>query len=225
MIRKSGGRSKGKSKSRNKIQTRISSAISSEDKNAIPKLEKKLAQHEDLQTKMKAINKVMKAKKPSKEEKVKFLMKKYDMSEHRTRQLFEEDFAGRIGFPSYSITNNGAEIRRIKKRIASLKDKATHVSSEKRVGNIRIVDNVEENRLQIYFNEKPDADTRKKLKSGGFRWSPSRGVWQAYRSPLADHRAEKIVKDYTSNRPLRCATCKTKVNTLQELSECNTTHQ
>ena len=34
------------------------------------------------------------------------------------------------------------------------------------------------NRLQILFDEKPDEDTRKALKSNGFRWSPKNGAWQ-----------------------------------------------
>lgn len=32
-------------------------------------------------------------------------------------RLFEPDFCGRLGFPSYALTNNNATIRRIKQRI------------------------------------------------------------------------------------------------------------
>ena len=45
-----------------------------------------------------------------------------------------------------------------------------------------------QNRLQILFEEKPDAATREELKSNGFRWSPKAEAWQrqltdnAYRS-------------------------------------------
>ena len=48
--------------------------------------------------------------------------------------------------------------------------------------------NAEANRLQILFEEKPDAATREELKSNGFRWSPKAEAWQrqltdnAYRS-------------------------------------------
>jgi hypothetical protein len=44
------------------------------------------------------------------------------------------------------------------------------------------VDNVPYNRIQIFFDEKPDADIRKKLKQNGFRWAPSNGAWQSYRN-------------------------------------------
>ena len=36
--------------------------------------------------------------------------------------------------------------------------------------------NREDNRLQVFFDGKPDADTRAELKSNGFRWAPSVGA-------------------------------------------------
>ena len=38
--------------------------------------------------------------------------------------------------------------------------------------------NREANRLQIYFEGKPDATVRDELKSNGFRWSPKAEAWQ-----------------------------------------------
>ena len=38
--------------------------------------------------------------------------------------------------------------------------------------------NEAENRLQLMFEDKPDADTRQALKSEGFKWAPSQGAWQ-----------------------------------------------
>ena len=35
----------------------------------------------------------------------------------------------------------------------------------------------EENRINIYFDGKPDEDIRTKIKKAGFKWSPSRSVW------------------------------------------------
>ena len=45
----------------------------------------------------------------------------------------------------------------------------------------RIVENIPENRLQIFFEEKPVKEIREKLKHQGFRWTPSNGSWQCYR--------------------------------------------
>ena len=38
--------------------------------------------------------------------------------------------------------------------------------------------NREENRVQIIFDGKPDADVRAALKQNSFRWAPSQGAWQ-----------------------------------------------
>lgn len=39
--------------------------------------------------------------------------------------------------------------------------------------------------MRLYFSGKPDDATRGRLKSRGFRWTPSLGCWQAYRNPTA----------------------------------------
>ena len=41
-----------------------------------------------------------------------------------------------------------------------------------------IVRNLEADRLQILFDEKPDEETRAALKQNGFRWSPRYSAWQ-----------------------------------------------
>ena len=38
--------------------------------------------------------------------------------------------------------------------------------------------NREDNRLQVFFDGKPDEATRTELKISGFRWAPSVGAWQ-----------------------------------------------
>ena len=37
---------------------------------------------------------------------------------------------------------------------------------------------VQSNRLQVFFHEKPDRDTCSAMRHGGFRWAPSVGAWQ-----------------------------------------------
>lgn len=106
-------------------------------------------------------------------------------SEKLARSALEKDFAGRIGFPAYAITNNGANIRRIEKRILELTAKETAparaatVADVPGVGEVRIEDNKDLNRTQIRFaNGKPPDAVRARLKSAGFKWAPSEDAWQ-----------------------------------------------
>ena len=52
--------------------------------------------------------------------------------------------------------------------------------------------NTEENRLQILFEDKPDAELRSELKRQGFRWAPSQGVWQRQLTDNAIYAAKQI---------------------------------
>lgn len=81
-------------------------------------------------------------------------------------------------YPSYLLTNNNAEIRRLKQRIEQ-------ISRNKEVGFVgwkfdggEAVVNTDNNRLQLLFDEKPGAEQRKILKQNGFHWSPTEQAWQ-----------------------------------------------
>lgn len=81
-------------------------------------------------------------------------------------------------YASYELQNNNATIRSIKSRIAEL-------TREKEVGFVgwefnggEAVANKEDNRLQLFFDEKPSAEQRNELKRNGFRWAPSVNAWQ-----------------------------------------------
>ncbi len=48
-------------------------------------------------------------------------------------------------------------------------------------------------RLQILFDNIPDDDTRKDLKSNGFRWSPKHKAWQRQLTPNAVRAAKRVL--------------------------------
>lgn len=81
-----------------------------------------------------------------------------------------------VSFPSYLLTNNNANIRRVRQRIEELSHKTEFVGWTFPGGEAKV--NEAENRLQLIFADKPDADTRQVLKSEGFKWAPSQGAWQ-----------------------------------------------
>lgn len=96
--------------------------------------------------------------------------------------------------PGFRLSNNSANIRRIKGRIEVLKRNATReTKTVERADGIRVVQNAEINRLQIFFPGKPEQEVRTKLKSYGFRWSPTEGAWQRQLSNAATWAAEQVI--------------------------------
>jgi len=97
--------------------------------------------------------------------------------------------------PAYKITNLGANIRRIKQRIADIKEQSAQESSDEIVGDVRIAKNVEDNRLQMFFPGKPPEEIRKTLKQNGFRWSPRNECWQRHLSDQAERLALSVARE------------------------------
>ena len=109
-------------------------------------------------------------------------------------KLFQADWSGRIGFPDYVLKNNSANIRRLEKRPAQLQKPENDQTSETLFPEgVRLVDNVEENRLQIFFPGIPAESVRRDLKQNGFRWSPATGAWQRHRSNRANYLAKLML--------------------------------
>lgn len=164
--------------------------ISSDDPQAIEKLQFRIDRAEKNQERMKFANKIVDSKKLSLEEKVK------QLTEHKFKAvtLLTPDFCGRLGFPSYLLTNNLANIKRMKERVKQLEAAKLDVEKEWKdeEKDIRVVDSPTENRLMIFFPGKPEKEVIEQLKSYGFRWSPTSGAWQRYRSYQANAAAKII---------------------------------
>ena len=119
-------------------------------------------------------------------------------SEETITKLFSQDYAGRVGFPNYALTNNLANIRRLEKRLAAIQNTQNDETTEERFTNgVCLVDNVEANRLQIFFPEIPSEEIRRELKRNGFHWSPTVGAWQRHRSNRAMYLAKLILTNHT----------------------------
>jgi len=159
--------------------------ISSDDPDAIKKLKDKLTHLQQRQEFMKKVNRAHKAyqKNPA-------ALDRYDLAEH-DKEIIRK-YTPRYSwephpFPPYELSNNNANMRRIKERIEKLERLAQMETKTLQAGEIEIIQNTEENRLQIFFPGKPDQETRTQLKRNGFRWSPTRGCWQAYLNNRAIH--------------------------------------
>lgn len=163
--------------------------ISSDDPQAVEKLEAKLATLEKHQEMMKAANAAIRMKDPVKRD-----AKLADLgyTPEQITQLIEPDFCGRIGYPAYALQNNNANIQRIRGRIEELKKRSESTLEVWEFDRGRVVVNTTENRLQIIFDGKPDADIRTELKSEGFRWAPSQGAWQRQLTDNAMRAARRL---------------------------------
>ena len=87
---------------------------------------------------------------------------------------------------------NQANIRNKCQRLEQLKKARAIVEEEKAEGlkigvsekeGLRMENNHEAARVQLFFDGKPDEETRARLKASGFRWSPRFGAWQRQNTP------------------------------------------
>ncbi len=169
-------------------------AISSDDPNCLERLEEKLTKLQELQEKLKQVKAALRKyiKDPN----------SFETSglDERFRKHFQDYIDSGYAWEKepvkhYQLTNNNANINTVKKRIARLKHIEQAVHTEHNFGDIRIVENPGENRVQIFFPGKPSYEKRKELKSRGFRWAPSIGCWQAYYSNQSKWAAAELTKD------------------------------
>ena len=165
--------------------------ISQDNPEAVTKLKEKIEKLEAQQEKCKAINKAIKK---SDDEGLRAL----GLTEEQIIELKTPDFCGRIGMPAYALTNNLANIRRLKQRIEQLQAKANDITARFLIGEIEIIDNVEDNRLQIFFPSIPSEGIRTQLKSFGFRWSPTNKCWQSYRKEYTKQTIIRILREAVS---------------------------
>lgn len=157
----------------------------------IEELKSSIASCEHKQEQMKACNKIIKSSKMTDEEKVSQMIA-MKIPENIAKQLLLPDFAGRIGFADYELINNNANIKRMKERLARLEGNEAKATSEVVFEGGKIVDNAEADRVQIVYDDKPDADTIGKLKREGWRWSPSNMAWQRMRTNASMWSARRL---------------------------------
>ena len=172
-----------------KIRSVGTGGISSVDPQAVEKLEAKLAALEKHQELMKAANVAIRMKDPTEGD---AKLAELGYTPEDIAKLREPDFCGRIGYPAYLLQNNNANIRRIRGRIEELKKRTENTPEGWEFDGGRVVVNTTENRLQIIFDGKPDADIRTELKGEGFRWAPSQGTWQRQLTDNAMRAARRL---------------------------------
>lgn len=164
--------------------------IMSGDSDACERLTEEIAQAETLQARMKAVNAAHKRylKDPAS-------LDKSGLSETDKARViaYKPEYSWEPHpFAPYQLTNNNANIRRMRQRLDQLKAaKAAPVATVESESGITMEDDPPNNRVRLFFPSKPDPEIRSRLKSSGFRWAPSVGAWQAYRN----HRTIELAKE------------------------------
>ena len=184
-----------------KIRSTGMGGISADDPQAVAKLEAKLAKLEAAQETMKGVNAyyrkhgTLEGCTLLKPEQIKELQEGMAQSWHLEKNK---------PFQSFELSNNNAEIRRIRGRIEQLKqhEEKSFVGWEFDGG--RVEANKTDNRLQIFFDEKPDDAARAELKANGFKWAPSAGAWQRQLNNNAYYAAGYVscIQPITGEKPI-----------------------
>ena len=183
-----------------KIRSTGMGGISADDPQAITKLEAKLEKLQSAQETMKAVNAYYRKHKTLDGCPALSAERIEAMKAEMSSQWHIQDKP----YPSWALSNNNAEIRRIKGRIAELtkKQETAYSGWEFEGGTVEM--NREDNRLQIFFEEKPDEKTRETLKESGFRWSPKAGAWQRQLNDNAIYAADRLscIKPLSGKSPV-----------------------
>lgn len=167
-------------------------AISNDDPSASDKLREKITKAKRLQSAMKAANRIIQSK-PKYECTDAKMLDLIALDIPDPGRLFTPDFGGRIGFPSYALQNNNANIRRMRERLAEIEANAGNETSETEYAGFTVREDADLNRVQIVFPGKPSEDVRAVLKSHGFRWAPNEGAWQRQLNAASRYAVQCVV--------------------------------
>ena len=166
-------------------------AIKSTDKNAIEKLNQKI---ELLEAEKDFIKRSEKACKEYQKTKDFSVFEKYNIPQKEAEEYVEQ--IERLGHPLIiGISSISAEIRRVKERIALLEKSKASEDENFDIENGRILVNKEAQRIQIFFDNIPDANTRDALKKRAFKWAPSAKAWQRTLTGNAIDAVKYLIKD------------------------------
>lgn len=171
-------------------------AIKSDDEKAIEKLELKIERLTELQETMKAVNAYYRKHKTLDNCPV---LTEEDIKKAKA-EMARDWHIDDNPYPGWELSNNNANIRRLKERLAKLKEiknAGTREHSEDDIGidGLKIVENTEAMRIQLIFDNKPDEATRALLKSYGFKWSPRFTAWQRVLNENGKYAVKKVVDE------------------------------
>ncbi|WP_089612015.1 hypothetical protein [Dehalobacterium formicoaceticum] len=115
------------------------------------------------------------------------------ITEAQAKKLDEKIAATRYSwekqpFSTYDLTNNNSKIKRLQQSLAE----ASRGFEGWEFNGGRAEANTEMNRLQLFFDERPNDNQRALLKASGFKWAPSQDAWQRQLTDNAIYAAGRL---------------------------------
>lgn len=180
-----------------KIRSTGMGGISADDPDAVKKLNAKLEKLTKVQETMKAVNSYYR-----KHKSLEGCPELDSEAIEKLKARMEIRGIQDKPYPSWALSNNNAEIRRIKERIQSLSVNKEELYTGWEFAGGRAEINIKDNRLQLFFDDKPDGEIRDELKANGFRWSPKASAWQRQLNSNTIYAADAVssIKPLTGER-------------------------
>jgi hypothetical protein len=158
-----------------------------------------LDKHVILQEQMKLINKTVRkfVGKENFEQNVLAAVEELGFSEKIAVEATKPDVFGHYGFAQYQLTNNNAKIKRLQEKVTIMK---ARISRKEAWEDIKFNDGyvtIEDDRIKIYHEQKPEQSIIDEIKKNGFRWSPYWKCWCRKHTGNAIH----VTKNLTFIKP------------------------
>lgn len=180
----------------NKIRTIITNkTIFSDDAMAIEKLGAKITEAEEQQQFMKEVNAYYRKHKT---------LDGCELLNEEAKEKIEQSM--RIvtwydaPYPTFELTNNLANIKRLKDRVEEikrLKERAENKTDNKyiKIDGLEVVEDAIDMRIRLIFDSIPNANIRDKLKNNGFKWSPKNNAWQRQLTANGIYATKKVLNE------------------------------
>ena len=141
---------------------------------------------------MKSANKIIRQKNKTKDEKIQEMIEA-GLSENLANKCMEPDCFGGIGFQSFSLTNNNAKIKAAKDKIITMRKRIEVKNTFESISFEGGVIDIENDRVTITHDEKPDREVINRIKARGFHWSRNYGCWSRKHTAMALYDAKVLM--------------------------------
>lgn len=105
--------------------------------------------------------------------------------------------AERINWHSFVLPYALRDVKAAQQRVETLEQRQAlpHTETMHLGGKLRLVQDVEAQRLRLYFAGRPDRATIERLKKAALKWAPSAGAWQRQITPAAQRAIAQLIRE------------------------------